>query len=195
MFKWMILTLSGAILAFTTATAHAIIDNWDVEGANGKIYVHGYLVEGPCRLELSSVYQEVNLGVTSSSRLLRKGDRGDPVPVIIKLRDCIRTTGYINNLQSGNLSTTEMQPIVSTGFFGVGVDDEPNLISVEGAAGVGLRILDKDFQPIKLGMNDTAQFLVPGDNELVFYVATERTSAPLSANAYQAMVGFTLRYE
>ncbi|VTP64682.1 Uncharacterised protein [Serratia rubidaea] len=59
--------------------AAAAADNWQVEGANGVLHVHGVLTESACRLEMSSAEQSVSLGNTGSGRLQQAGDRGEPV--------------------------------------------------------------------------------------------------------------------
>ncbi|WP_275075766.1 hypothetical protein [Providencia rettgeri] len=54
----------GLCLLSSTALSTELdkVDNWDVDGANGTLYVHGALTESACRLAMSSAYQTVELG-------------------------------------------------------------------------------------------------------------------------------------
>ncbi len=38
------------------------VDNWDVDGANGVLYISGALTESACRLEMDSARQDISLG-------------------------------------------------------------------------------------------------------------------------------------
>lgn len=73
--------------------ARAKVDNWDVEGANGTLYVHGALTESACRLEMESARQDIALGDIGTGRLQSIGARGEPVRFELRLADCLRSPG------------------------------------------------------------------------------------------------------
>jgi hypothetical protein len=62
---------------FGLPTAIAAVDNWDVEGANGSIYVHGILTESACRLEMTTARQDILLGGIGSGHLQKKEIEGN----------------------------------------------------------------------------------------------------------------------
>ncbi|UAN52431.1 MULTISPECIES: hypothetical protein [Serratia] len=45
------------------------------------------------------------------------------------------------------------------------------------------------------GLAGQPQLLTPGNNVLTYYIAPERTGAPLQAGAYLAHINFRLSYE
>ena len=71
--------------------AQAKADNWDVDGANGSLYVYGALTASACRLDMTSVHQDVALGEVGTGRLQTIGARGEPVRVELRLEDCLRS--------------------------------------------------------------------------------------------------------
>ncbi|HDJ1442128.1 TPA: type 1 fimbrial protein [Serratia rubidaea] len=175
--------------------AAAAADNWQVEGANGVLHVHGVLTESACRLEMSSAEQSVSLGNTGSGRLQQAGDRGEPVAFQLRLRDCIRTNGSSRDERGGVLSWAANQPLVSVRFIAPADDDNAQLIKVQGVSGLGLRMLDAAGQDIRLGFRGKPQFLTPGQDVLTYRVMPERTVAPLQAGAYRSQINFRLNYD
>ncbi|CAI0729104.1 Type-1A pilin [Serratia rubidaea] len=175
--------------------AAAAADNWQVEGANGVLHVHGVLTESACRLEMSSAEQSVSLGNTGSGRLQQAGDRGEPVAFQLRLRDCIRTNGSSRDERGGVLSWGANQPLVSVRFIAPADDDNAQLIKVQGVSGLGLRMLDAAGQDIRLGFRGKPQFLTPGQDVLTYRVMPERTAAPLQAGAYHSQINFRLNYD
>lgn len=173
----------------------AAAGNWQVEGANGVLHVHGVLTESACRLEMSSAEQSVSLGNTGSGRLQRAGDRGEPVAFQLRLRDCIRTNGSSRDERGGVLNWDANQPLVSVRFIAPADDDNAQLIKVQGVSGLGLRMLDAAGRDIRLGFRGKPQFLTPGQDALTYRVMPERTAAPLQAGAYRSQINFRLNYD
>lgn len=173
----------------------AAADNWQVEGANGVLHVHGVLTESACRLEMNSAEQAVSLGNTGTGRLQKAGDRGEPVAFQLRLRDCIRTTGSSRDERGGMLSWDANQPVVSVRFIASADADNAQLIKVQGVSGLGLRMLDAKGRDIRLGFRGKPQFLTPGQDVLTYRVMPERTAAPLQAGAYRSQVNFSLNYD
>ncbi|WP_370612202.1 fimbrial protein [Klebsiella aerogenes] len=177
--------------------AHGQADNWNVDGEHGEIHIAGQLTEAACRLDMVSAYQQVDLGNVSTDRLLKMGDEGQPVAFQIRLQDCLRVQSENHDERTGNLVWSENQPIVSIAFLAPADADTPSLIRLNGnsVSGVGLQLMNEHYQKLPLGEWSRPQFVNPGQNGLTFYVAPERTSAPLVEGTFQATVDFHLNYE
>lgn len=177
--------------------AQAQSDNWDVDGEHGELHVIGELTEAACRLDMNSEYQQVDLGNVIAGELARPGSQGAPVAFHIRLRDCLRVQSSRHDNRTGNQVWSANQPVVSVAFLGVADADSPDLVRLQGrdVSGVGLRLMNSDHQLIQLGSWGRPGFLDPGQDELTFYVAPERTAAPLMAGPFRATVDFHLNYE
>lgn len=185
------LTIVMAALPSTTFA----VDHWDVEGAHGEIQVRGALTEGVCRLDMLSRWQDVELGATSTAELQHSGDRSAPVAFMLRLKDCTRKGGSLVDKRTGSVVWDAIQPILSVRFQAQTNADNPELIGVTGVEGIGLRLTDYRGQDVRLGEQGPSQFIVPAQDELVYNVSVERTSAPLTAGEYYATVNFALEYD
>lgn len=170
-------------------------DNWDVDGANGTLYVHGALTESACRLEMSSAHQDIWLGETGTAQLEALGAQGTPVAFELRLKDCLRTPASLRDSHSGALTWAPNQPAVSVSFRAPADMNSPQLVKVQGVSGLGLRLLDSRGKDVRLGSRGEPLFLTPGQSSLTYTVAPERTPAPLVAGAYRAAVDFQLSYD
>ena len=170
-------------------------DNWNVDGANGVLHVRGALTESACRLEMTSVYQDVWLGETGTARLAEVGAQGTPVAVQLRLQDCLRAPANNRDNRSGNLLWSAHQPAVSLSFVAPADADNPQLIAVRGASGFALRMVDTLGRDIRLGSRGAPLMLAVGQDQLDYIVTPERTRAPLQAGAYSAYVDFRLNYD
>lgn len=170
-------------------------NNWQVEGAYGVLNISGVLSEGACRLAMDSADQTVLLGVTPLAELAQVGARAAATAVTLRLRDCLRGSGASRDERTGNLSWGRQQPVMTMSFLAPADADNPQLVKVQGVSGIGLRLVDSQQRDVRLGSRDTPQFVSPGDEVLVWYVAAERTRAPLQAGAYRATLNFRLSYE
>jgi type 1 fimbria pilin len=183
-------------LVMLSAGAHAAqADNWNVEGEHGVLRVSGALTEGACRLDMQSATQSVVLGNTETASLRRVGDRGAPVAVQLYLRDCLASGGRQTDVRTGARTRSSRQPVVTVTFRGVQDADNPALLKVRGASGLGMRLLDSEKRDVRLGSRGVPQYLNPYNSELTYYVVPERTRAPLMAGAYRAVVDFQLSYD
>lgn len=183
----------GSIMALLPDAQAA--DNWNVDGANGVLHVHGALTESACRLEMTSAYQDVWLGETGTARMAEIGAQGTPVAVKLRLRDCLRSPANNRDDRSGNLLWSTQQPAVSVSFSAPADVNNPQLISVRGASGVALRMKDALGRDIRLGSRGAPLMLAAGQEALDYVVTPERTRAPLQAGAYSAHVDFRLNYD
>ncbi|HEJ0318279.1 TPA: type 1 fimbrial protein [Klebsiella aerogenes] len=188
--------LIPALLCLSTG-AIATADNWDVDGEHGKLNVSGQLTEAACRLDMTSAFQQVDLGNILVREFLKPGTQGQPMAFQLHLKDCLRTAGSLRNNRTGNLTWSENQPVVSVAFMAPTDADTPELVRLDGqgVGGVGLRLLDAQHHPLSLGRWNRPHFLDPGQDDLTFYVLPERTTAPLGMGAFRATVDFHLNYE
>lgn len=170
-------------------------DNWDVDGANGTLYVHGALTESACRLEMSSARQDIWLGETGTASLEALGAQGTPVAFELRLKDCLRTPASLRDSRTGTLTWAPNQPAVSVSFRAPADMDSPQLVKVQGVSGLGLRLMDSRGKDVRLGSRGEPLFLTPGQSSLTYTVTPERTSAPMVAGAYRAAVDFQLNYD
>ncbi|HIE1345154.1 TPA: fimbrial protein [Serratia marcescens] len=170
-------------------------DNWEVDGANGTLYVHGALTESACRLEMSSAHQDIWLSETGTAQLEALGAQGTPVAFELRLKDCLRTPAGQRDSRTGALTWASNQPAVSVSFRAPADMDNPQLVKAQGVSGLGLRLLDNRGKDVRLGSRGEPLFLTPGQSSLIYTVAPERTKAPLVAGAYRAVVDFQLSYD
>lgn len=186
--------LSLGILIMLLPPAKAA-DNWDVDGANGMLYVHGALTESACRLEMTSAYQDVALGEIGTGRLPAVGSQGEPVSFQLRLKDCLQASASNRDLRTGALTWSDSQPAVTVSFRAPADADNPQLVKAQGVSGMGLRMTDIAGRDVRLGERGQPILLVPGQDALTYTVRPERTRAPLQAGAYRAQVDFRLSYD
>lgn len=170
-------------------------DNWNVEGANGELYVYGSLTEGSCQLDMTSEYQQISLGDIDDSNLHHPGDEGKSIPFILKLKDCLRIGGAQMSRYSGNVVWDALQPVVTISFLAVEDPSMPSLVEVTGMSGIALRLRDSAGRIVPIGERAEPQFEAVGNNELVYSITPVRTEAPLIDGPYQATINFQVNYD
>ncbi|EJD6584526.1 type 1 fimbrial protein [Providencia rettgeri] len=170
------------------------VDNWDVDGANGSIYVHGALTESACRLAMSSAYQTVDLGNLGTGQLQKVNQAGNRIPVNLVLEDCMSGENRSRN-KLGNLLWSQDMPAIKIRFLSPSDAQDPRLAAVTGIQGMGLRISDGMYNPIHLGQYSTPQLISPGQNKLTYYITPVRTTAGLNAGSYSALIRFQVSYD
>lgn len=186
----------GCSLALLLAAGPvAAEDVAQVDGEYGLLHVYGALTESACRLEMASAWQEIDMGTTATGELKKPGDQGRPVRVEIHLEDCLPSPASIRDAWSGNLLWSRDQPSVTVSFVAPGEVLNPGLIKVTGTSGVALRLTDSDYRDVRLGGEGQPLLLEPGGNTLFYYIAPERTAAPLVAGAWNALIHFRLNYD
>lgn len=171
------------------------VDNWDVDGANGTLYVSGSLTESPCRLAMTSASQSVDLGNTETADLKSVGDKGQAIPFQIELRDCIETASSLKNVQTGQVAWSADQPAVKIRFTAPTVPFMPQFARVNGVEGLGLEIVEKSGKGLPLDLQSNPVLLPPGQEVLTYYVRPVRTGNILSPGAYSALISFEMIYE
>ncbi len=188
------LALTALLWLLPPAQAQAA-DNWQVEGANGVLYVQGALTESACRLEMDSARQDIALGEVGSGRLQTIGARGEPVRFELRLADCLRSPAGSRDLRTGGLTWAGNQPAVTVSFRAVRNADNPQLVQAWGVSGLGLRLETAQGEDVRLGSRGKPLLLTPGQNTLSYTVTPERTAANLAAGSYRAAVDFHLSYD
>lgn len=170
------------------------VDNWDVDGANGTLYVHGALTESACRLAMSSAYQTVELGTLGTGQLQKEGQTGTPVAVQLRLEDCLSGESRNHN-KLGNLLWSPDMPAMKIRFLALADNQNPQLAAVTGTKGIALQLSNASYHPIALGQYSTPELVSPGQNQLTYYITPIRTTAELNSGAYQAIIRFQVSYD
>ena len=166
-----------------------------VDGNHGLLHVRGALTESACRLAMDSAWQDVDMGTTATGALKKPGDQGTPVRVAIRLEDCLPSPTSVRDAWSGDLLWSRDQPSVTVSFVAPGEALNPGLVRVTGASGLALRLTDGLHRSVRLNGEGHALLLEPGGNTLFYYIAPERTPAPLVAGEWQALIHFRLNYD
>lgn len=187
------LTLGMALWLLPPAQAQT--DSWEVEGANGTLYVHGALTESACRLEMDSVRQDIALGEVGTGRLQAIGSRGEPVRFELRLADCLHGPSGSRDERTGALTWAANQPAVTVSFKAPRDAANPQLVQAQGVSGLGLRLATERGEDVRLGERGKPLLLTPGQNALSYTVTPERTPASLMAGSYRAVVDFYLSYD
>ena len=186
---FMPLTLVTLSHAKTSAPGH-----WGVDGASGKIEVRGILVESACRLDLSSTYQEIDLGILPVSRFRNVGDFGTPVHFSLMLKDCLRTGARAQDERTGNKIIDGFQPSVNISFLATTVVSNSDLVSVSGTSGLGLEIKDEKNGSVILGYPGQPYILSPGQDSLNYTITPVRTGEHVNVGTFRASIFFYMMY-
>ncbi|CAI0968262.1 S-fimbrial protein subunit SfaG precursor [Serratia quinivorans] len=186
------LLLLTADMAAAAAAEHG---GEEVQGTAGWLNVSGTMHEATCQLEMSSRWQSITLPAVGTGELQRPGDSAEPTPFTLRLTGCMRSAGSVLNSQNNTLAWSAQQPIVTLTFTAPADAQTPALFQVKGAEGIGLRLRDAHGNTLRPGVPSAPWFLTPGDDQLRFTIAPERTAALLKADAYQATLDFQLYYQ
>lgn len=193
--RWRVITVLPTLLVLMSLPRAYADNSRDIDGESGVLQVHGALSESACRLDMASAWQAVDLGNVPTGRLRKVGDRGTPVIVQLKLKDCVEGPARTLDERSGNLRWSPGQPAAVVSFIAPSDADNPHLVQVQGAAGLALRITDKLGRDVRLGSKGSSLLLTPGDNQLIYTIVPERTSSPLESGAFSAKINVGLSYE
>lgn len=183
----------SAMAADNNSRLYRPVDNWNVDGANGVLYVSGSLTESPCRLAMTSAYQSVDLGNIETAELQRNG-KGTPVPFQIELEDCIEMATRLTNVQSGMTAWSSTQPAVKIRFVAPTVPFYSDFVQVNGVQGLGLAVTTPDGALLPMGQESEPKLLPSGQSQLTYYVTPVRIGL-LEPGAYSALIAFEMLYE
>lgn len=195
--KWRLAALALLTGCMSLSIAHAaesvVADG--VDGNTGVLQVRGALTESACRLDMRSAFQDVYLGEVGTGRLSNIGERATPVKFQLQLRDCLRGSSRNVDERTGTLLWSANQPSMTISFTAPADIHNPQLVRVNGASGIGLRLTDPANHDVALGMRGQPVMLTPGQNQLTYAVALERTPAALRAGAFWSQINFKLNYD
>ncbi|MFU2316897.1 fimbrial protein [Rahnella sp. PCH160] len=169
-------------------------DNWNVEGMHGELNISGIMTEAPCAMDMTSNFQEIELGNLNNSQFIKPGDQGKKIDLIFKLHHCIVSQSRLQNLRSGAVSWSSDQPLLYMEFVSKRSDVNPDLVELKGVRGLGLRIFDENLHAIPLGKFSAPHFLNSGQNILKYSVAFERTAEKVTFAPFQATIDFRMYY-
>lgn len=161
----------------------------------GTLYVHGDLQENTCRMTMDSAWQDVDLGSTSRADVNMMGKAAAPVKVNIYLHDCPELANWSTNITSMTTTISSLQPPYKARFMAVQDDNNPALIKVTGASGIGLRLRNSQGETVMLSRNSDSILLNPGQDQVTFTLQPERTAAPFVAGPYHALINFSMIYQ
>ena len=166
----------------------------------GKVHFSGGLLSTPCSLSVESQEQWVNLGNTPASQFRHRGDSGPEVRFSLKFQDCLMgASGWqqaeesLKDPASSEVYTSGEQ-LVSFSFSGVSDNDNFELLKLNGALGVGLRLRDAVARPVALNERINTFLLQPGDNTLTFSASLESTGKYVQADYIDAVVNVNVYY-
>lgn len=171
------------------------VDNWNVDGANGTLYVSGSLTQSPCRLSMTSSYQTVDMGNNETALFSLVGQKGQRIPFQIELQDCIEMQTNLHNVQSGQTAWSETQPAVKIRFLAKSVPFNPGLVEVNGVDGLGLELSESNGVTLPVDKQSNPVLLASGQNILTYYVTPVRVAQRLQPGAYSALISFEMLYE
>lgn len=142
-------------------------DNSSAGGQQGELHAFGSLMEGACRLDMRSAFQEVTMPTISTASLLKPGDSGQPSTFILRLRACQRIGGKQMDLTNGTVTWDAVQPVITLSFTGALDPDNPSLLLMKGISGAGLMLRDSRGHQIYPGEPGKPQFISPGGDQLI----------------------------
>ena len=185
--------VSAPSLADNNDNLYRPVDNWNVDGQHGVVYVKGSLTESPCRLAMTSSYQTVEMGNLDTGTLQHNG-KGTPIAFQIQLEDCLETATRLENVQSGMTAWSSTQPAVKIRFVAPTVPFYTDFARVMGAQGLGLAVTTPNGALLPMGKNSEPQLLPSGQSQLTYYVTPVRTGH-LVPGPYSALIAFEMLYE
>lgn len=187
------ITLSSQAVGENNSSLYRPTDNWNVDGQHGIVYVKGSLTESPCQLAMTSSYQSVEMGNLDTGTLQRNG-KGTPIPFHIELENCLETETRLNNVRTDITAWSSSQPAVKIRFLAASVPSMPDLVSVNGAKGLGLAITTLNGSLLPLGLESEPLLLPSGQSQLTYYVTPVRTGQ-LQPGTYSALIAFEMLYD
>ncbi|WP_272539748.1 fimbrial protein [Providencia sp. PROV197] len=185
--------VSAPSLADNNNNIYRPVDNWNVDGQHGVVYVKGSLTESPCHLAMTSSYQTVEMGNLDTGTLQHNG-KGVPIPFQIELEDCLETASRLQNIQTGMTAWSSTQPAVKIRFVAPTIPFNPDFIRVTGVQGLGLAVTTPGGTLLPMGQDSEPYLLPSGQSQLTYYVTPVRTGQ-LVPGAYSALIAFEMLYE
>lgn len=171
------------------------IDYNNVDGQHGILRVKGALTDSPCRLQMESTDQTINLGIVGLGDLPNIGAVGQGATLRIGLTGCLAVQNAQWDRQIGLLPWSVNQPGVNIRFTGADTDSSGQYLQLRGGTGLGVVIKDIHGNPLKLGRFTSPQLLPVGQTELTYTVAPIRLQHMVSPGEFYGVMGFQLSYD
>lgn len=184
-----------ALLATSMPISALAADGYSVDGMHGEIYVHGILTKSACRLDMTSAWQDVDMGSLPTGKLQKPGDSGTPIVLTFRLKDCLNSFSRTHDMRTGSMLRSRTSPSVTLRFMAPADITNPALVRISGAEGVALKLNDSVGRNVRLNDHGAPLRLTPGQNALNYKLTPVRTSAPLLAGAWQALISVGLTYD
>lgn len=169
--------------------------NEKTNGHVGLLYVDGTLTESPCRLSMDSAWQDVSLGNTPRGDISRPGQVGTPVQFTLYLQDCPEQDYVAANMTTLTKTRSLNQSGFQVSFIAPQDIANPGLIKVDGVAGMALRLQDKYGQLVNISQYSAGTLLAPGQNQVTYTLAPQRTPGVFVPGAYHAVINYFIRYQ
>lgn len=179
-------TVSGCLLCILLSSSAQAVGDSHVQDNFGELYVHGQLLESTCGSVMESPWQEVNPGLAFTPPR--------SVELILILQDCPEETVRLSDLQLANALRGKLHPAYSARFIGDPNQDNPELVMVQGADDVGLRLRDRRGKTARLSKQGAVIPLVVGQQTIRYTVTAERVRADYSPKTYHALITLSMDY-
>lgn len=186
------LIATSALLAGTAQAANTV--------SGGTVNFEGRLVNAACALDTSTANQTVQMGQVRTSAFTKKGDKSPAVGFKITLTDC--KVGPTTNPTTPTGGTRADDNTVSIGFSAVqetGLDNASVIALGAGtgtAKGIGLQIVDRSGNPVKLDGTASTKVTLNDDKvEVPFNAYYISTADAVTSGKADATALFTLTYQ
>lgn len=187
-----------AILFLTFETYSDVIDrNWDVDGLNGELYVHGELLESPCTLDEESLEQEFSLGESNTSLFRHVGDMSLPTLINLRFKGCGINNGIaVDEFHSGNLIYTPDEAIIKLHFNGIPDRSDSNFFKINGEAkGIAIRLEDNRGNIIIPNKHHHPMIISKGKSGVSFTAQIVKTNNELKVGEFNSVINISLEYK
>ncbi|HFF8525009.1 TPA: fimbrial protein [Providencia rettgeri] len=196
--NYTLLLVAILFLFLTFETYSDVIDqNWDVDGLNGQLYVHGELLESPCTLDEESLEQEFSLGENNTSQFRHVGDMSLPILINLKLKGCGISNGIdFDEFHSGNLIYTPDAAIIKLHFNGIPDKSDYNFFKVNGGAkGIAIRLEDNKGNIIIPNKYHHPMIISKGTSGISFTAQIVKTNNELEVGEFNSVINISLEYK
>ncbi len=144
---------------------------------------------------MESSNQSISLGNISFADLNQSKQSKRQVPFQIELLDCLEVQTELQNSQTGDTVWSTTQPAVKVRFIAPTEPQYTDIIRINGAQGLGLKVMNVAYQVLPIGKDSNPMLIASGQNRLTYYVTAVRTSGPLIPGAFSALIAFEMLYD
>ncbi|MHC9060917.1 fimbrial protein [Pantoea sp. y20] len=168
----------------------------DEIGQLARINFTGALMSSACTLAAESQEQTVDMGSVSGNKFRHRGDRSQNVNFSLHFKDCLAGAHEYPPSTDFGINNRWWQGENSVAISLIGTSDDFNneLLKINGARGVGLRLSDEKSKDMSINYGSNTFFLSPGDNTLNFNASVEATQDYVQAGYIDAIVNVNVFY-